>query len=191
MAKFYKEVLVVDVESTCWDPPETKPNNAESEIIEIGITGVDIDKLETTFSESIIVRPQKSTVSEFCTKLTTLTQEDVNKGINYHSACERIEREYNSRRKMMVSWGDYDRIMFEKFENDKYPFGHRYPFGRRHLNLKATFALLYGLDKEMGMDQALKYIGIPLDGTHHRGVDDSKNIAKILIHVLKKFRLNM
>jgi inhibitor of KinA sporulation pathway (predicted exonuclease) len=30
-----------------------------------------------------------------------------------------------------------------------------------------------------GMKRALELMGIPLDGQHHRGVDDARNIAKI------------
>lgn len=31
---------------------------------------------------------------------------------------------------------------------------------------------------------ALQLLGIPLEGTHHRGVDDSTNIARILRRIL-------
>lgn len=34
------------------------------------------------------------------------------------------------------------------------------------------------------MAGALALLNIPLEGTHHRGVDDAKNIAKILNKVL-------
>jgi inhibitor of KinA sporulation pathway (predicted exonuclease) len=29
------------------------------------------------------------------------------------------------------------------------------------------------------MEKALNILKLPLDGTHHRGIDDAKNIAKI------------
>lgn len=31
-----------------------------------------------------------------------------------------------------------------------------------------------------GMSEALQTLNIPLEGNHHRSVDDAKNIAKIL-----------
>lgn len=34
------------------------------------------------------------------------------------------------------------------------------------------------------MDGGLKILGLPLERTHHRGIDDSKNIAKILNSIL-------
>lgn len=39
---------------------------------------------------------------------------------------------------------------------------------------------LFGLQKPTGMNGALHLLEIPLEGIHHRGVDDAKNIAKIL-----------
>jgi inhibitor of KinA sporulation pathway (predicted exonuclease) len=45
-------------------------------------------------------------------------------------------------------------------------------------------ALKERLSSEMGMDRALKYYGLELEGKHHRGSDDAWNISKILLKVL-------
>jgi len=178
-------VLVVDVESTCWESFHSQPTNEKSEIIEIGITEVNTDKLLIIKNESILVKPQQSKISSFCTQLTSITPKLVENGYLFHEACNKLDEDYYSNNKTMVSWGDYDKNMFERNCSD---FHCKYPFGKRHINLKNVFAVLYGLNKEPGMESALKLLGIPLEGTHHRGGDDSNNIAKILIHVLKKFR---
>ena len=178
-------VLVVDVESTCWEPPEVQPNDEISEIIEIGIAEVNIKNREVLRNDSIIIKPQKSKVSKFCTKLTTLTQNIVDDGCTFQAAMAILRKNYNSENRTMVSWGDYDRNMFERNSKE---YGVKYPFGRRHINLKNTFTVLHGLDKEPGMDRALEYIGLDLQGVHHRGVDDASNIARILCHTLSRFR---
>lgn len=179
-------VLVIDVESTCWEPPEVQPKGEFSEIIEIGIAVVNIKTLKLIKNDSIIIRPQSSTVSKFCTKLTTLTQGYVDQGMTFQAAMAILKRDYESESRTMVSWGDYDRKMFERNCKD---YGCKYPFGTRHLNLKNCFTMLHGLDKEPGMDTALDYLEMKLDGTHHRGIDDARNIANIFIHTLGKFRL--
>jgi inhibitor of KinA sporulation pathway (predicted exonuclease) len=38
------------------------------------------------------------------------------------------------------------------------------------------------------MAEALKFLGLPLDGTHHRGIDDARNIARIFIEMLRAGR---
>ena len=180
-----RNVLVIDVESTCWEPPEVQPKNEISEIIEIGVAVVDTINLKILENDSILVRPQKSKISKFCTQLTTLTQGQVDKGITYQEALRRLKSDFDSPNRTFVSWGDYDRKMFERNCKD---YGVSYPFGPRHMNLKNTFTVLNGLSREPGMDGALDILGLKLEGTHHRGIDDAKNIAKIFLETLKKFR---
>lgn len=178
-------VLVIDVESTCWEPPENQPSNEISEIIEIGIAVVNINDLTIKQNDSIIIRPQRSKVSKFCTKLTTLTQKIVDDGMTFQAAMAVLRKNYESENRTFVSWGDYDRKMFERNSKD---YGVKYPFGPRHMNLKNSFTLLHGLEREPGLDQALDYLEMKLEGTHHRGVDDARNIARIFIQTLGRFR---
>jgi inhibitor of KinA sporulation pathway (predicted exonuclease) len=178
-------VLVIDVESTCWEAPEKPGKDEISEIIEIGIAVVNTKDLKIVRNDSIMVRPQRSRISKFCTSLTTLTQEQVDKGITFQEAIKRLKTDFESGDRTFISWGDYDRKMFERNCRD---YNVQYPFGPRHQNLKNNFTVLHGLDREPGMDRALEHIKLKLDGTHHRGIDDARNIANILIHTLKKFR---
>jgi inhibitor of KinA sporulation pathway (predicted exonuclease) len=187
MAKQDPNVLVLDVESTCWELPEVQGAHEISEIIEIGIAVVNVKTLKLVENSSIIVKPQKSKVSKFCTKLTTLTQNMVDQGVLFQDAVATLRRDYNSENRTFVSWGDYDRKMFERNCKD---YGVKYPFGPRHLNLRNTFTMLHGLEREPGMDNALELLKMNLDGTHHRGIDDARNIGNIFIETLKKFRAN-
>lgn len=183
--KMSRRALVIDVESTCWEPPEVQPQDEISEIIEIGIAVVNIDTRIIEKNDSILVRPQKSRVSNFCTKLTTLTQEQVDAGVTFQEAMEILRKDYDSQNRLFVSWGDYDRKMFERNCKD---YGVKYPFGPRHMNLKNTFAVLNGLDKECGLDTALPFYNLKMEGTHHRGNDDAKNIAKIFQGLIACYR---
>src|SRR5207244_11991842 len=74
MAKLFDQVLVIDIESTCWQGPP--PRGQLSEIVEIGICTVDLRKLERLEKRSIMVTPVRSRVSELCTSLTTQTNDD-------------------------------------------------------------------------------------------------------------------
>lgn len=174
------KVIVIDVEATCWDPrPTTRSKEFENEIIEIGICVLDMKTtrgLNTPSAESVIVRPAHSKVSEFCTRLTTLTQEQVDKGITLKAACDLLIDRYDSKNHVWVSYGDYDRNQFQKECRDK---RIDYPFGPRHINVKCLFALKNRLREEIGMDRALEKLGMDLQGTHHRAHDDAANIARI------------
>lgn len=174
----YDQILVVDIESTCWK--EHQPDNI-SEIIEIGITPIDTNSGNILESRSIIIKPEHSEISEFCTRLTTITQEDLDSGISFKDACHILVDEYHSKNYAWGSYGYYDKKQFMaqcKRENIEYPFS------KDHINVKTLFALKYSLRKHVGMTKALRLLDMPLIGIHHRGIDDSRNIANILSRIL-------
>ena len=179
----FDSLLVVDLEATCWkgDPP----TGEQSDIIEIGVALLDLASLEVRSTESILVRPERSSVSRFCTELTTLTQEMVDAGQSLRDACAYLQRKYESRTRVWASFGDYDRRMFEKScEELNIP----YPVGPSHLNVKNLYPLFAGKTFAKGMRGVLEEMGLPHVGTHHRGVDDARNIAAILAEILKRGR---
>ena len=53
-----------------------------------------------------------------------------------------------------------------------------------HINVKKAFSRALGTNRKFGMAGALRQVGLPLVGTHHRGIDDARNIAKLLPHAL-------
>jgi inhibitor of KinA sporulation pathway (predicted exonuclease) len=183
MARRLDRILVIDVESTCWEGPP--PRGQISEIIEVGLCVVDVDELRRIEKRAILVRPQTSEVSEFCTRLTTITPELAASGISLAESLDLLRDEYRSEDRLFASWGDYDRNQFHR-NCDHYRL--KYPFGPTHLNVKTLFAVGRALSRETGIDAACELAGTPLEGTHHRGVDDAWNIAGLLCELLKKVR---
>ncbi|MEE1773468.1 exonuclease domain-containing protein [Streptomyces sp. JV185] len=182
---------VIDIEATCWDGQP--PPGAVSEIIEIGLTVVDVSAADgispaRTGSRArgrlarhrILVRPARSAVSAFCTELTGLTQAEVDTGVSFAEACRLLASEHESGTRPWASWGDYDR---NQFTRQCRATGTRYPFGHRHTNAKLPFTAAYGLRKRPGMAQALEVAGLPLEGRHHSGADDAWNIAALILEV--------
>lgn len=167
---------VVDVEATCWkgEPPPGMVN----EIIEIGLTVLDLDARVRLGKHRILVRPQRSQVSAFCTELTGLTQTEVDTGVTFDEACRLLTTEHHADSRPWASWGDYDR---KQFERQCRASGARYPFGSRHVNAKLRFTEAKGLRRRPGMAQALAIAGLPLEGRHHSGADDAWNIAAIIL----------
>ena len=182
MAKSLDILLIIDLESTCWEG--NPPPDQVSEIIEVGVATLDVASGEPLEKRSILVKPITSTVSPFCEELTTITQSMLDAdGVTLREACSILKREYLSKERLWASWGDYDR---RQFERDCAAKGIGYPFGPTHLNAKSLYALLRGPGNEVGMARALKDLDIPLEGTHHRGHDDAWNIAKIMGHILAR-----
>lgn len=179
MARRLDRILVIDVEATCWEGEP--PPGQEQEIIEVGLCVLDVKSGERLEKRAIIVRPERSTVSPFCTELTTLTREEVDAGVPFEEACRVLRSEYRSKDRAWACWGDYDR---QQFQRQSASTGVQYPFGTTCLNVKNLFALIHSLKHEVGLPRALDILDLPLEGTHHRGMDDAWNIAVILSRLL-------
>lgn len=183
MATILDQIIVIDIEATCWE--KTPPPGQKSEIIEIGICPLDIATGRRLAKESILVRPVLSEVSPFCTQLTTLTAAQVVQGMSFAEACTHLQKHYLSPERIWASYGDYDRQQFEK---QCQLMNVAYPFNRRHINIKTLLSIIYGLPRELGMAEALKLLNLPLEGIHHRGDDDAWNIGGILSKLLLQRR---
>lgn len=184
MARRLDQVLVIDVESTCWNRFEI-PVGEISEIIEIGLCLVDLASLERSGKRSIMIRPQRSQVSPFCTELTSITQEMVDSAPPLKKGLAILRDEYDCENRVFASWGDYDR---NQFHRNCQSFGLKYPFGPTHLNVKTLFSMAFGLPRELDLDEALNHVGLKMEGSHHRGVDDAWNIAKLFALLIKRTR---
>jgi len=170
------KIIIIDLEATCWKGPV--PPGQVNEIIEIGICVLDTKTGIISNNEGILIKPVRSTVSPFCTELTTITQELLDQeGVSFEQACNELRIQYNSYQYTWASYGAYDLNMLKqqcKFR------GLDYPMGENHINVKTLFTEVKSLKRKVGMKGALGILEIPLEGTHHRGVDDANNIAKIL-----------
>ena len=127
------------------------------------------------------MRPQRSRVSAFCTELTGLTQEEVDEGVAFAEACRTLARDHETDTRPWASWGDYDRNQFTRqcqHTGTDYPFSER-PHQRQGWCSPRRSASASG----PGMAQALEIAGLPLEGRHHRGDDDSWNIAALVLHL--------
>ena len=175
------KLVIVDVEATCWQGKV--PPDQQNEIIEIGVCLFDLNTHEPSDKRSLLVKPVRSTVSPFCTELTTLTQAQVDQGLSFAEACAVLKNDYRADQRAWASWGDYDRQMFER---QCASFGVPYPFSRAHINIKQLFAEVHQLRRQVGMARALDMTGLALEGVHHRGGDDAWNIARLLQTILSQ-----
>ncbi len=169
--------LVVDLEATC-DDRNAIPRG-ENETIEIGAVLVDGGSLSPIAEQMIFVRPVvHPDLTPFCTELTTITQDMVDHAMGFPEALARLVA--FGTRALFCSWGNYDR---NQLAADARRHGIPMPFPD-HWNLKDGYAMRAGSRKGLGTMAALHRLGIQPEGTHHRGIDDARNIAKMLPYIL-------
>ena len=172
--------LVIDLEATCTDVNAFP--RSETEIIEIGAVLVDGDSLQPCDEFQTFVRPVRHPqLTDFCTQLTTIRQKDVDLAPKFPEALAALRRFMEGRNAVFCSWGAYDK---NQFEQDARFHGLALPFGARHLNLKKQFSAQLGASRPYGTGEALRRVGLEFEGTRHRGIDDARNIARLLPWVL-------
>ena len=176
--------LVIDLEATC-DDGGAIPEKI-MEIIEIGAVLVDGATLAPVAEFATFVRPViRPRLTEFCTRLTTISQAEVDAAPTFPEAIASLGRFQGEREALFCSWGDYDR---KQFEIDAARWGVPLPL-RGHMNLKKRFSAALGEAQRYGMAGALEKLQLPLLGTHHRGIDDARNIARILPYAIGSLKV--
>lgn len=183
--RFY---LVVDLEATC-DEDHRIPRE-QTEIIELGAVLCDGATLLPQAEFQTFVKPVRHPrLTPFCTRLTSITQADVDAAPGFASAMQKLAAFLRERTQpgpsasafTFCSWGDYDR---QQLGRDERRHGVRVPLGSQHLNLKEAFSRRAGADSRLGCGQALRRVGLRFVGTAHRGIDDARNIARLLPYCL-------
>ena len=174
--------VIVDLEATCWEGHDKSRN----ETIEIG--AVLINEQGQFLSEfEAFVKPLKFPIlSDFCKNLTSITQANVDNAPYFSEVLEAFKSWFGHGQKdyVICSWGFYDR---KQFESDCELHGLDKSWLRPHISLKHQHGKLTGQKRALGMKRALEAEGLTLEGTHHRGIDDARNIAKIFVKYLNQW----
>lgn len=169
-------VLVIDLEATCADDGSIPPEDME--VIEIGAVWAAPDGTALdTFQRFVrpVVRP---VLTPFCMELTHIDQASIDTASPWPAAAIALAGFAQLHRGAhWGSWGAYDRkqIALESIR-------HSAPeplSGLPHANLKAVFSKSRRI-KQVGMATALKLVGLPLEGIHHRALSDALNVARLL-----------
>lgn len=172
--------LIIDLEATCSDDGAVPRH--EMEIIEIGAVLQSARTFEVQTEFQTFVQPVRHpTLTKFCNELTGITQSDVENAPLFRPALEAMKAwlwAFNDT--LFCSWGDYDR---RQFHQDCAYHQVAYPFHAEHLNLKAAFSQAVGRGKKLGIAEALRHLGMEFEGSPHRGLDDARNVARIVQRV--------
>lgn len=176
--------IILDLEATCW---KDKNTTKQSEIIEIGALKIDQDgNYINEFSE--FVKPKLNIeLSDFCKELTTIEQAVIDSAETYKIVINQFIEWININEPyILCSWGFYDKKQFEK-DCDLHSIDKDWL--ANHISLKHQYAEIKGLRKPIGMGGALKKERFKLEGTHHRGIDDARNISKIFKAHFDKWKI--
>ena len=173
--------LIVDLEATCADDKSIP--RQKMEMIEIGAVMLNSKTLQIESEYQSFIKPiLHPLLTDFCKSLTSISQKNVDVAPPFPDALKDFQSWFSPfGRYLFCSWGAYDKHQFKQ-DCKRHHVG--YPFPGGHLNLKKSFSIAIQSQKKFGMAEALQKLGISLEGVHHRGIDDARNIARIVQTVL-------
>jgi ERI1 exoribonuclease 3 len=178
-------ICILDFEATCWD------NSRDHEIIEfpsVLLKWNDDNEITIVDEFQIFVKPKKyPVVSEFCRKLTGITQEIVNKGTDLRSAIKShaswLNKHANQSNITIVTCGRWDlKIMLPA--DLKHIAMTPDKIYMRFINLKDIFEEVVQCGQAGSMVSMLNHFNLELLGHHHSGIDDCRNMVRIFTQLV-------
>ena len=203
----FTHYCVIDFEATCVDKKVIHPQ----EIIEFPAVMVSAESLKVVTEFHSYVRPLHHPVlSDFCTALTGITQDTVNRAPDFTTVFERFqtflenfearyrdEHEGQEPRVLFASHGDWDFLTMLPNQCKTSHIPVPLPL-TCWMNVKVLYTSSLSCrvrDKDsrgdkktkvkgLGMAAMLEQLGLQLVGRHHSGIDDTRNIARIVIELI-------
>jgi 3'-5' exoribonuclease 1 len=207
---YYDCICVVDFEATCerdanqrsfpsgplaaalsrLEVPSSPSVPSTQEIIEFPAHLVDVKTREIVSSFHSFVKPSKSTnLSSFCTELTGITQAEVDVAQSFPQVLDSFEdwlysnlKKHSYESFAFATDGSWDFAHF--FANSCLLNEIPYPsYAKRWINIRKVFTSHYKIHAS-SLNHMLNHLGMEFEGRKHSGLDDSKNIARVLTRML-------
>lgn len=184
--------VVIDFEATC--DKERKPQ--PQEIIEFPSVLVNSMTGQVEDCFQIYVRPTYNQVlTDFCKELTGIQQAQVDKGVLLSEALLMHDKwlevkGIKNTKFAVVTWSNWDcRVMLEsecRLKGIQKP-----PYFNRWINLKVPFQEVFG-GVRCNLKEAIQVAGLVWEGRAHCGLDDARNTAHLLMHLMRRgFRFRL
>lgn len=185
---YFDYLLILDFEAQCSETEKLKVQ----EIIEFPVIVYDLKERTMTniFFHQYIKPKEFPILTVFCSELTGITQDIVDNGVFLEDALIKFEEFLNQNtldplKFVFVTCGDWD--LQNCLRNEaKYKKIILKDYFKRWINVKKVFYDYQGFKEPLGMTTMLDKLGLKLEGRHHSGIDDARNITKIVDTLIKK-----
>eukprot|EP00730_Choanoeca_flexa_P012265 TRINITY_DN3816_c0_g1_i1.p1 TRINITY_DN3816_c0_g1~~TRINITY_DN3816_c0_g1_i1.p1 ORF type:complete len:198 (+),score=26.16 TRINITY_DN3816_c0_g1_i1:58-651(+) len=185
-------LVILDFEATCEKDTRLNPQ----EIIEFPSVLIDVRQGTIVDEFHTYVRPVHHVkLTAFCKELTGITQDQVDAGMTFSEAyvnhqlwlqqhgLDPDRPDQRGKSFAIVTCGDWDlkTCLPNQLRTSKKDSHLGY---RQWINIKKA----YPGRRVRGMVELLEKCGLQLEGRHHSGIDDTRNIARCALHMLKVLR---
>ena len=178
---------VIDFECTCWR--EEDPDRKAHEIIEFPAVFLNSQTLEVEFEFHEYVRPTENPIlSPFCVELTGISQATVDAGKALKTVIDEFQTflEINKIDSFTACtdgpW-DFSKFLAPETTRKGLPVP---AWARKWIDVRRRFQYTFDLPKWVGVSDMLAHLNMEFEGREHSGIDDARNIARIVKAIHRK-----
>ncbi|KAJ3230101.1 3'-5' exoribonuclease 1 [Chytriomyces hyalinus] len=183
----YRYYCVLDIEATC---DENNPS-WYNEIIEFPVVLIDAKTLTRVAEFRSFVKPVRNPVlTEFCTRLTGITQEQVNTAPHFPQVLRNFR--HFLKKYHLGTWNmrfitdgpcDIRDFVWKTCKANKVSVPSYF---RGFVNVRKLAQRNYAhTGIRINFDGMLKLFDLVLEGRHHSGIDDTRNIARVVLKMME------
>lgn len=198
MTRAFDRLVVLDFEATCERGEVPSPQ----EIIELPSVLVSLSEGRVISEFESFVRPVHHPIlSRFCVELTGIQQAEVDAAAPFDEVFARHRAWLEAHGLVRDDAGDSASPEFAFVTCGNWDLRSMLPrqcvaSGIRHeelpacyhqwINLKVIYEVALGVKRPGGMVDMLQALGLTLEGRHHRGIDDCRNLARIVLALAER-----
>lgn len=152
----------------------------EGEVIEVGLTTIDLSRRQILQSYSFPIKHDKR-ISDEIYQLTGWTQAKLNKsGEELWRVINRLEQKYGLRGRLLIVDSSDEWYTLSHFHDIPYIF-----YTPEQMNVSNLFRIRYNDFSSQSLEGMLEKTRLGFIGRQHRAKDDSFNIARLFLELIK------
>jgi uncharacterized protein (DUF1810 family)/inhibitor of KinA sporulation pathway (predicted exonuclease) len=177
------QLIVIDFEATCDEPRNPDPQ----EVIEFPAVLIDVARRTVIGEFHRYVRPvAHPTLSRFCVDLTGIPQQQVDAADDFPTVLQAYTAWLTANDLggvPVATCGDWDlgTLLPPQCRQHGLPIPD---WARSWINVKDVFRRSVPGVRSMGLSGMLEQLGLRFEGRPHSGIDDTRNIARVVIALL-------
>lgn len=166
-------VVFYDMEMCCFET-----SKEVGEIIEIGAVMVNLKLGRVVKEYSVLVKPERDEISEFCTSITGISPKMLKSAVPLKEAMRRLHK-HMSPNHYWLSWGSDDVVLAKECGEKGVDLNPK-----TLINLAPLVRMMFMKNRNFGLKEVCEHFDAPVVSPAHRALPDAQTLANLGLKLL-------